>query len=822
MSVDQDQCGTAVVDVGTVNLTSVPLPEFDLSVLGAHAFNLTCDEVQLRDVSAGWLADQAYSSITQSGFLRCHANLTAYAYSGLVLAHVDVFPSEVRLLDKFDGGSCSIQSTTVDSCDVNASVTALYSEPPTRLIDLLLEKVRADINDNTNAYVCKVLVPRVQASIVNSSVPCLPPRGGVRDDLFPVADAPLIRALMSVASEVLPSLPPSWVACENTYRQRCTIQVPLASNATWCGNVSLVPAAPSATAVEWAQGLVDAYLAGSLPDPFPLYGLPEGNIDASVSLQAPSLCSLMLDVDAGLQFAEGNYVDVLLNPGVSIANMALICRGSLGNLITHELMPRVQDALNAKLSALLAAAAAASPTTHNKGDNTTVRVSFGNNATVRNAPLYAPLVGITVLGLVAGVLLVRRNLRRHAGSPVLSVRTGAAVSVARLVAEDVLLIGGVVACLLLFAASNTMTGATVVLGREVSTYSFSLSNTVADLWSAGLKPLSVCVLLFSGIYPYVKLVSILVFTVWANRPGSRVLMLIDCIGKFSLLDTFALMVMASGLEIRGVAEVAIHRSFFMFMGATLASIALGNYATQLWRVDTTVRLEDESVDNTSDYAAAATTDAAASGRGADRSASLPAPAPVGTVAPVASAIAAEPPAGRAASWWRRALVLLTHPALLMLACSVPAWLAPCLRYTVGGFARLLTPTSKSMTLYALSTLNGRTCGIPVFVVTLLTTLVAPCLHVLLYPHCAFLASWCAADAFIVACVAGLLQLHQFVTFVLGSGMDDVYTAHAALLWPMAPLAAAALLVWVYVARDIAHGGAHAKRTSGAAAPSPSA
>ena len=92
--------------------------------------------------------------------------------------------------------------------------------------------------------------------------------------------------------------------------------------------------------------------------------------------------------------------------------------------------------------------------------------------------------------------------------------------------------------------------------------------------------------------------------------------------------------------------------------------------------------------------------------------------------------------------------------------------------------------------------------VSIFAVSLFTILVAPSLFALMPRRGRFLASWCAADVFVVACVAGLLQLHQFITFVLGEGMDDIYTAHATLQWPMLPLAVASLVVWYLIIKDV--------------------
>lgn len=829
-----ENCTAVALDVSTLNFTSLAFPPFsaEFGVISFDIANMTCTDLQLGGLGLRWSANASTFGITEGGGVNCRMDFSMGALAATIVAEVDVHPSAVHIAhENSPSNECLAVNTTLDSCLIDVNVTRLYTDPRNIIIDLILKQVRGVIGDEVNKWVCNTAVPNVQASIVNNTVPDVPPRRTEQHSLFPARDAPLIRALRNVVNGLRVGTLAFTGDFDSDYAERIIVKAGFDSDFVWDLSLDVVPADPSVTAVTWAQGLVDQLVAGVLPNPFPVPGLPEGEISASVDVQAKSNCVFQMNVDVSLHDARENYIDVYVNPGITFANTALNCRrgDSFGNLVTHGLLPLVEGSLNKEAAALLTAAAASSPTAPPESNATVVRLAIRKDVELHNDPLYSPLLGIAVLGLVAGVLLVRRNLRRHAERPVLSLRTGAPISAARIVAEDVLMIGGAVACLVLFAASNSTTAATVDLGDELHLYAFSLSNTVTDLWGAGLKPLSILVLLFSGVYPYVKLLSILAFTVWANRPGSRVLMLIDCIGKFSLLDTFAFVVMASGLEIRGIADVETHPSFFIFMGTTIASIALGNYATQLWRVGTTVRLEDVSVEDTEDHAPVANADEPAAdvdvsapppkqGEDADGNAPLPEVEHGEQSAPWISAVESTPPPERGAKWQRFALAHLPRLTVLVVAgCSLPAWVVPCLRYSVGGFARLFTPATKSVTLYTLSSLNGRGCGIAVILVTLLTTLVVPCLHVLLYPRCAFLASWCAADAFLLACLTGLLQLRQFVTFVLGDGMSGVYTAHATLLWPLAPLGAAALLVWVYIVRHILHGGAHVRRVGSTAA-----
>lgn len=105
----------------------------------------------------------------------------------------------------------------------------------------------------------------------------------------------------------------------------------------------------------------------------------------------------------------------------------------------------------------------------------------------------------------------------------------------------------------LFIASNTSIGASVFvyihLGNDTITtsslFSFSLSNSVHDMWTAGVYPLSLLVAIFSGGWPYAKLLMMLgvwflpVRVLWREN----VLIMLDMLGKWSLIDAFVLVFM---------------------------------------------------------------------------------------------------------------------------------------------------------------------------------------------------------------------------------------------------------------------------------------
>ena len=105
----------------------------------------------------------------------------------------------------------------------------------------------------------------------------------------------------------------------------------------------------------------------------------------------------------------------------------------------------------------------------------------------------------------------------------------------------------------LFLSSNSSTGASVSavikLGDERiesgSLFDFALTNSVRDMWNAKVYPLSLLIAGFSGAWPYLKI--LLMLCCWwiptqrlGRRPRERILMAIDALGKWSLIDAYVL------------------------------------------------------------------------------------------------------------------------------------------------------------------------------------------------------------------------------------------------------------------------------------------
>jgi hypothetical protein len=109
----------------------------------------------------------------------------------------------------------------------------------------------------------------------------------------------------------------------------------------------------------------------------------------------------------------------------------------------------------------------------------------------------------------------------------------------------------IIGTIILFISSNSSVGASVDISIQAGQHSigipgifqFSLGKTVSELYHAGIYPLLILVVCFSGIWPYVKLLLMLYF--WmkpcANQhQQERRLLNLDALGKLSLVDNYVL------------------------------------------------------------------------------------------------------------------------------------------------------------------------------------------------------------------------------------------------------------------------------------------
>ena len=163
----------------------------------------------------------------------------------------------------------------------------------------------------------------------------------------------------------------------------------------------------------------------------------------------------------------------------------------------------------------------------------------------------------------------------------------------------------------LFVSSNSGIGASVFvvfnIGRRVqvpSLFDFGLVNSVHDMWVAGSWLLSSLVAIFSGIWPYLKLILMLVSfclpaSILSHRRREKILIFLDATGKYSILDSYVMIMMLvafhfhvdiplsekSQAEAGSLVDVFVYAAygFVTLILGTLISLCLSHIITHLHR-----------------------------------------------------------------------------------------------------------------------------------------------------------------------------------------------------------------------------------------------
>ena len=107
----------------------------------------------------------------------------------------------------------------------------------------------------------------------------------------------------------------------------------------------------------------------------------------------------------------------------------------------------------------------------------------------------------------------------------------------------------------LFISSSTATGALEFLifkaERRIQVpylVDFSIFKNVNDIWAAGSYALSILIVLFSGIWPYIKLILMLISfcfpaSIFSHKNREKLLFLLEATGKFGLFDSYVAIIM---------------------------------------------------------------------------------------------------------------------------------------------------------------------------------------------------------------------------------------------------------------------------------------
>ena len=170
---------------------------------------------------------------------------------------------------------------------------------------------------------------------------------------------------------------------------------------------------------------------------------------------------------------------------------------------------------------------------------------------------------------------------------------------------------GILLTIALFVSSNSGTGASVFVvfhvGRRIqvpSLFDFGLINSVRDMWKAGSWVLSLLVAVFSGFWPYMKLFLMLISfclpaSILSHKSREKILIILDATGKFSILDTYVMIMMLVAFHFHvqipvviqslandgAIIDVFIYAAygFITLIAGTIISLVLSHIITHLHR-----------------------------------------------------------------------------------------------------------------------------------------------------------------------------------------------------------------------------------------------
>jgi hypothetical protein len=168
-------------------------------------------------------------------------------------------------------------------------------------------------------------------------------------------------------------------------------------------------------------------------------------------------------------------------------------------------------------------------------------------------------------------------------------------------------------CMALFISANTSPGASVYVlmsfgaARSVEIpklFDFGLISSIRDMWDAGVYPLAIVIAFFSGAWPYIKLVLMLVTwllpaSLFKEKWREWALMGLDALGKWSLIDAYVMVVMLVSfhfhvvfpivaqdyVELPTLIDVYVNAAwgFLAFLIATVLSLILSHIILNIHR-----------------------------------------------------------------------------------------------------------------------------------------------------------------------------------------------------------------------------------------------
>lgn len=114
----------------------------------------------------------------------------------------------------------------------------------------------------------------------------------------------------------------------------------------------------------------------------------------------------------------------------------------------------------------------------------------------------------------------------------------------------------------------------------------SLVSALGDLWNENHLALFLVILTFSVFFPLVK-ISLLFYLQFSSRISrarhTRLIHILDVVGKWSMLDVFVVAVMLVTIKLGPMADVTVHYGVYLFAAAILLMMLLSHLMSEKTR-----------------------------------------------------------------------------------------------------------------------------------------------------------------------------------------------------------------------------------------------
>ncbi|ORC86467.1 uncharacterized protein TM35_000281830 [Trypanosoma theileri] len=750
-------CLSVVLWWSSFLLTGARLPGVYMDLGVAEVSNVSCSRVNIGGIQGNFNASSWDFSTLDPSDISCSMSLNMSNKLSILHSNIRLESAKVNL-SKIVDKSCFSTNSRVEMCEFVPKIGELKLEPPNPFLQGLLNNMKKALEKQATDLVCNSGIEYIQQEMQNHTIDPPMSHPQLSPNATTLENSRMVRALVNVLNSAPVVFGIDFGASiqdGNTLH----LDIGFPNGLHFIFDDSTI----NDLYMEKIKGIFNAFHIRYILDSL-LKNLPEIK-DGFLGMDISNPFNVSFEIFFhDLQCdEEGFYCSVPLSGGITFGNIRTQNLGEWDRLITSILGPFLAPVIDAIFDEVVS--------TNNTNDSR-FYIPVLDEETITRRPSTAVIISTVIIVVLFTAVSIGLSFYNYYHRTKVVNCEGVPISLKRVLLEDSILIFLTVISTLGFTWSIATSISTLVVGGELHVISLTLFDTTKKMYKSGMHFFSILTFIFSGVYPYVKLIAIVVCTLVLQKPEMLLLKTINYIGKFSLLDSFAFVVMTVGLELQGIAELQFLSGFYVFLSSTLLSMFVGNYATIIWRRNTSLRRINVERE----------------------------PAESGIIGDSLGKNNVEDSKNLKITEWRKKRVILAIlNGAFILACTLPAWVVPCIGYRLGGLAFLVRPDDLEVSLSSIAATNF------LFLITCIFTIgIVPLLYVIVYPNMFFLSSWSASDALLVACFAGFLQTGQLVDYMLGTDMRHFLEAETYLRWPLILLVFSTVWQWALVIENTFH------------------